>query len=247
MSPIPDPKRMARALRAGLARRNVTLTHGEALELVARQLGYESWNVLCAADAAPAPVAPPAALPDGWARYGRSDLFLDETVPDAAPGGRPAIRIASRMRAGAERVPLSGEFLTVMQSLDASALCGSRVTFSVLLRTDDATGAARIWINAHGASRERLAFANLGQSPGPNGPVSGDTDWTRRRVTLDIPEGATLVNFGFLFGGGCGIGHGAEFRFGPASPDEHPEPRPVAPHNLELRLSREDVPDQQRR
>ncbi len=44
----PDPKSMAKRLRASLADRGVELTHSEALELVARQHGARDWNTLAA-------------------------------------------------------------------------------------------------------------------------------------------------------------------------------------------------------
>jgi catechol 2,3-dioxygenase-like lactoylglutathione lyase family enzyme len=43
-----DPKAMARRLRGALADRGVTVGHGDALELVARQLGVRDWNTLAA-------------------------------------------------------------------------------------------------------------------------------------------------------------------------------------------------------
>jgi len=47
-----DAKNMARSLRAGLANRNVAVTHAQALELVAGQFGFDDWNVLAAKIAA---------------------------------------------------------------------------------------------------------------------------------------------------------------------------------------------------
>jgi len=43
-----DSKLMARDLRAALAARNVEISHAEALEFVAKQHGFENWNVLAA-------------------------------------------------------------------------------------------------------------------------------------------------------------------------------------------------------
>ena len=43
-----DPKAMARRLRADLATRDLTLTHGEALEVVAHLYGARDWNTLAA-------------------------------------------------------------------------------------------------------------------------------------------------------------------------------------------------------
>ncbi len=49
-----EPKAMAKALRAALQERQIAITHGTALEIVAAQHGVASWNVLAAADPAPA-------------------------------------------------------------------------------------------------------------------------------------------------------------------------------------------------
>jgi hypothetical protein len=43
-----DAKLMAKKLREALEERKVELTHSQALELVAHQFGYDSWNVLAA-------------------------------------------------------------------------------------------------------------------------------------------------------------------------------------------------------
>lgn len=43
-----DAKAMAKALRAELARREIAVGHSEALEIVARQFGFDNWNVLAA-------------------------------------------------------------------------------------------------------------------------------------------------------------------------------------------------------
>jgi catechol 2,3-dioxygenase-like lactoylglutathione lyase family enzyme len=57
-----DPKSMARRLRAELASRQVEISHGEALEIVAHQYGVRDWNTL-AAQPAPAPGLAPAEGP----------------------------------------------------------------------------------------------------------------------------------------------------------------------------------------
>lgn len=43
-----DAKAMAKAMRVALAARDITISHSEALEIVARQLGHDSWNILSA-------------------------------------------------------------------------------------------------------------------------------------------------------------------------------------------------------
>lgn len=44
----PDPKAMARALRAALEKRQVVISHSAALDIVAAQHGLADWNVLAA-------------------------------------------------------------------------------------------------------------------------------------------------------------------------------------------------------
>ncbi len=41
-----EAKAMAKSLRACLAEKNVTVSHGECLEMVARQFGFSEWNVM---------------------------------------------------------------------------------------------------------------------------------------------------------------------------------------------------------
>jgi len=41
-------KDMAKSLRASLAAKNVSVSHGECLEMIATQLGFGSWNILAA-------------------------------------------------------------------------------------------------------------------------------------------------------------------------------------------------------
>lgn len=43
-----DAKLMAKTLRQALADRDISLTHSETLEIVARQFGLEQWNILSA-------------------------------------------------------------------------------------------------------------------------------------------------------------------------------------------------------
>lgn len=43
-----DAKAMAHALRSAMQERQVALTHGECLEIVAAQFGFNDWNVLAA-------------------------------------------------------------------------------------------------------------------------------------------------------------------------------------------------------
>lgn len=43
-----DAKGMAKAIRAALAEKDLTVSHSEALEIVARQFGFDTWNIMSA-------------------------------------------------------------------------------------------------------------------------------------------------------------------------------------------------------
>ncbi len=53
-----DAKTMAKALRTALGQQRVTISHSQALELVAMEFGFESWNVLSAKIAGSGGTAP---------------------------------------------------------------------------------------------------------------------------------------------------------------------------------------------
>lgn len=48
MRATPNPKTMAKTLRAALSERHMDIPHSVALEIVATQFGLESWNILAA-------------------------------------------------------------------------------------------------------------------------------------------------------------------------------------------------------
>ncbi|WEK52272.1 MAG: glyoxalase superfamily protein [Candidatus Kaistia colombiensis] len=52
-----DAKSMAKALRAAMAERKIELSHSETLEIVARQFGYDDWNIFAAEIASAVPPA----------------------------------------------------------------------------------------------------------------------------------------------------------------------------------------------
>jgi hypothetical protein len=72
-----DAKAMARTLRGALADRNVSLSHSECLEIVARQFGFADWNTLS------------AKLPVEEGRRARSQR-PDAAPPPTVPMGTPS-------------------------------------------------------------------------------------------------------------------------------------------------------------
>ncbi|BDV34619.1 hypothetical protein SS37A_21480 [Methylocystis iwaonis] len=58
-----DAKAMAKAMREALAERGATITHSEALEIIARQFGLSNWNVLSAKSMMTRPRDPTTGFP----------------------------------------------------------------------------------------------------------------------------------------------------------------------------------------
>lgn len=77
-------KAMAKSLRESLAAKNVLLSHGECLELVARQLGFGNWNVLAAKIELDSGAREPLPQTDGF--------VLDQLLPVLRVGSREAAR-----------------------------------------------------------------------------------------------------------------------------------------------------------
>jgi len=59
-----DSKAMAQSLRQALSDKQVTVTHSESLELIARAFGFDNWNILAAKIEAEKPAARPAPASD---------------------------------------------------------------------------------------------------------------------------------------------------------------------------------------
>lgn len=75
-----DPKSMARRLRADLAARDVTMSHSEALEIVAHQHGARDWNTLAArpdGDGASAPEGPAVPILRIFDRAKAVEFYVD--------------------------------------------------------------------------------------------------------------------------------------------------------------------------
>jgi hypothetical protein len=194
-----DAKLMAKLLRQGLADRHLDLSHSECLELVARQFGFANWNILSARIEGMNGVSD--VIPEGWIRTGRSPKLYRLGVDKSAG----AAWIESRSE---HAIDINNEdFCTLMQSVDARAFRGKRMQLRASLKAVDVDGGVTIWFRVDGPLGS-LRFENL-ERYRKGGPVDGDTDWTERQITLDVPEEATTLNYGFfLKGRGRGMARG---------------------------------------
>lgn len=89
----------------------------------------------------------------------------------------------------------SATFGSVSSQLSADALRGRRVTISAELRTSGVSGGASVWLRVDQGATPLLLDNGSGQS------LRGDTDWTKRSVSLPVPAEASSVVFGLLLQG----------------------------------------------
>jgi hypothetical protein len=195
MNSFLDSKAMAKALRLSLAELDIELSHGACLELVARQFGFSSWNVLSAQIGDHKARRKPLRLPVGWA----PTTFTDTTryrvgLDDSAPGCALIESIAGR---GADPVE---HFACLMQSIDARPYGGTRLRLAAMLRSEDA-GCGTIWMRIDGADKRSLGFDNM-LSRERDGPIGGTTGWASRSIVLDVPTEAASIHYGFFLRGG---------------------------------------------
>lgn len=195
-----DAKSMAKALEAALRGKNVTMSHGECLDIVARQFGLKDWNVLSAQVRRREAMAirRTAELKD-WFFLSEHPAAYDHGVDDeACPSGRRTALI--RFDPASRHFPdISRAHGGYMQTVSAFPLRGKRLEIRAELRGEGVTHGATIWARVDGMPGRTFAFDNL--KDGPGGWLFGDVPWTTRRIVLDVPPDATSFHFGFFLKG----------------------------------------------
>jgi hypothetical protein len=206
MENLHDPKRMALRLREALAEKQIKITQGDALNIVARQFGLKEWNVLSAKLKAGTEPDGQLKLPDGWLKTGTSPhLFEAGLDPLADYLGKPVVVLKSKDEGAVDG------FATLMQTIAAEKYLGKRIAISAVIRTLDTLGSATIWLRIDGADGGMLAFNNL-ETLTSGGALKGTEAWSRRRIVLDVSPSARTINFGFYLMG-PGTAWFADFTF----------------------------------
>lgn len=225
-----EPKSAAKRLRTVLKAKNIDLSHGECLELVAKLMGFNDWNVLAAASAERSHFISSIIAPPGWVVVGKNiQCFSGGLEGQETHLGHPVFWLRND----------TGEdgHATLMQSVAVTNYIGKRVRFSGHLRAENVGGSATIWLRADDSRGRYIAFNNL-ETLKTNGALKGSTSWMRREVVLDIPEGSQSLNFGFyLSGSGHARFAGLDLRVvGHDVPVTGPQEKDV-PENLDFSVS----------
>ena len=205
-----DAKTMARALRDELSGRGVVLQHGVCLDIVARQFGFDNWNILAAKlDGTALPTSTEAvnkasvlSLPTGW-RFEGSRLEYDVGVETTLRhgSGHPALIRSLFSSDQATHTRIRSGLGALIQELDATAYRGKRLRLQADLRTEAVIGAATIWLQVDRTRhRDILVLDNMEQRA-KDGALTGTQDWTTRRIVLDVPLEAGVIHYGFYLRG----------------------------------------------
>jgi len=163
---------------------------------VARQFGVANWNILSAKIEGAGTATD--IIPTGWSKSGTKPkaylISVDTKLSAAAIESKPAT----------EADLSEADFCTLLQAVDATAYRGKRLRLQCELKAVNVSGGVTPWFRIDGPVGS-LRFENLERYQ-TNGPISHDTDWTIRSITLDVPKEATTLNFGFyLKGSGRGL------------------------------------------
>lgn len=241
MPTIEDAKSMARAVESALRAKNVAITHGECLDIVARQFGLKDWNVLSAqAKRSEDTARRRITALKGWALLAEHPEAYDHGA-DADPmvrGGCAAL-IRHDPVLGPRRYPDPARaFGCYVQTVSAVPFHGQRVAISAKLRCQDVTHGATLWARVDAMPGNTFAFDNLKDAA--DGWLFGSRPWVERRVVLDVSAEAISLHFGFSLKGRGNL-WAADFRVEEAStaaltaPPAQPQSRAAAwitPTNL---------------
>ena len=132
-----------------------------------------------------------AAAPKGWIVAGSApgDYEFGTDVGKSTDGTNSAF-IKSKPEAKA-----SG-FGTLMQMFAADDYRGGRWKLTARMRTEDAAK-AQLWMRIDGPNKKMNAFDNMDDRP-----VTGDSEWKRYEIVLDVAPDSIAVAFGFFLAGG---------------------------------------------
>ena len=190
-----ESKAMAKALRQSLAERNIDMSHGECLELIAQQFGLADWNILSAQIESAKSKLQPLPLPSGWFPTGFTDTQRYRIGLDLSSPGCALIEclVGKETDLGNER------FACLMQSIDADSYRGTTVSLTASIRAE-AANVGTIWMRVDGEPGSTLRFDNMLQRE-ENGAIYGTSGWIERSVVLDVPVEASSIHFGFFLKG----------------------------------------------
>jgi uncharacterized protein len=146
-----DAKAMAQTLRDALKAKSISLTHSESLELIARTLGLQDWNVLSAAIQASEPAAKPGktgvAMPVAAMR---DVVFFPQVMTSIFVGRDKTKRAIEAAMAGERQLFVVTQRQPGDDDPDFAALHSIGVTAEILERLEFSDGNWRVKVSCTG-------------------------------------------------------------------------------------------------
>jgi hypothetical protein len=88
-------------------------------------------------------------------------------------------------------------FATIMQTCNARDYLGTRVKMTGYIKSKNVTDWAGMWLRVDSRTEMKsLSFDNM-----QDRPITGNSDWTKCEIILDVPEESGTLNFGALISG----------------------------------------------
>ncbi len=190
-----DAKSAAKRLSAALKEKKIELSHGECLDVLARQFGLENWNVMAAQLGAKLPPPSKVDVPEGWYLTGRSNYgFTGGIDKTETHQGQPVFFLRNeRHEAGTAAL---GQFVA------AEPYRGKRVRYSAWLRCENVVGSASISLFVSDEREMPIEMRGL-ETLRARGALKATTGWSHRDIVLNVPDLAHTLQFGFyLYGPG---------------------------------------------
>ena len=142
------------------------------------------WSVAVASTCVVA-VTSAADSPTGWA-LGNPREYSVHTDNSVLHDGKPTTRLSAKSnrptRFGSLGRSLKGEAIRYLK--------GKRARFTAHVRSRGVDSAG-LWMRVDGADSDQLAFDNMQENP-----ISGDHEWQRYSIVLDVPRTAKAIRLG---------------------------------------------------
>lgn len=196
-----DAKRMAKVLESSLREKNVDISHGESLNIVAKQFGLDDWNTLSARIKRDE-IASTRRLQalKAWDFIGEHPTEFDYGLDENAFGSGRKAAIIRYARPTLTRYSNTARvFGTLGQMVAAAPYHGKRIEIRADLATERVSHGATIWAGVYKSPGHTVVSDNLKKHP--DGWLFGDHGWTRRKVVLDVPPEGVSLQFGFFLKG----------------------------------------------
>ncbi|HEY1494930.1 MAG TPA: erythromycin esterase family protein, partial [Candidatus Solibacter sp.] len=120
--------------------------------------------------------------------------IVRDAVAKSDPEYAAELESSRKLALAPVKTPQAG-FGTAVGTFPLAPVLGKKIKFSGYIKTDKVTGYAGLWWRAD-VDKSVGAFNNMQQLD-----IKGTTDWTPYSFELDIPGGATNINFGALMAG----------------------------------------------